>query len=153
MVSIQSLVDEEKCYSVIRKLRWPDGSTTCTRCGSAHIKKNGHDRSKKHCQHYLCHDCGCQFHDLTDTVLSGHHKPLKTWISCIYLMGLNLSNRQISQELALSETDAQYMTDTLRQGIVGRKPDPELSGTVECDELYQVAGHKGYPEAVKKSGS
>ena len=34
--------------------------------------------------------------------------------SCIYLMGLNLSNRQISQELELSETDAQYMTDTLR---------------------------------------
>jgi hypothetical protein len=68
-------------------------------------------------------------------------------------MGLNLSNSQISQELELSESDAQYVTDTLRQGIVDRKPDPELSGTVECDELYQVAGHKGHPEAVKKSGS
>ena len=45
------------------------------------------------------------------------------------------------------------MTDTFRLGIVARKSVPELSGTVECDELYQVAGHKGHPEAVKKSGS
>jgi hypothetical protein len=26
------------------------------------------------------------------------------------------------------------------------------SGTVECDEVYVVAGHKGHPEAVKKQG-
>jgi hypothetical protein len=25
-----------------------------------------------------------------------------------------------------------------------------LSGTVESDEVYIVAGHKGHPEAVKK---
>ena len=24
--------------------------------------------------------------------------------------------------------------------------------TVECDEVYVVAGHKGHPEAVKKKG-
>jgi hypothetical protein len=26
------------------------------------------------------------------------------------------------------------------------------SFTVECDEVYVVAGHKGHPEAVKKKG-
>jgi hypothetical protein len=25
-----------------------------------------------------------------------------------------------------------------------------LEGTVECDEVYVVAGHKGHPESVKK---
>ena len=30
------------------------------------------------------------------------------------------------------------------------KPEPQLEGTVECDEVYIVAGHKGHPEAVKK---
>jgi hypothetical protein len=34
--------------------------------------------------------------------------------------------------------------------VVELKPDPELKGTVECDEVYVVAGHKGHPEAVKK---
>jgi hypothetical protein len=26
-----------------------------------------------------------------------------------------------------------------------------LEGEVECDEVYVVAGHKGHPEAVKKT--
>ena len=29
--------------------------------------------------------------DLTDTVFEGHHQPLRVWILCLYLMGLNLS--------------------------------------------------------------
>jgi hypothetical protein len=66
-------------------------------------------------------------------------------------MGLNLSNRQIALELDLHESDAQTMTKQLRQGIVVRKPDVQLSNEVECDEVYVVAGHKGNPEAVKKS--
>lgn len=69
---------------------------------------------------------------------------------CLYLMGLNLSNRQIAQELDLNKDDVQQMTRQLRQGIVARKPDVTLQGTVECDEVYVVAGHKGHPEAVLK---
>ena len=42
------------------------------------------------------------------------------------------------------------MAETLRSGIVDKTPDTELSGEVECDEVYVVAGHKGNPAAVKK---
>jgi len=65
-------------------------------------------------------------------------------------MGLNLSNRQIAAELEMSETQIHEMTTILRNGIVQQEPNIELSGTVECDEVYVVAGHKGKPEAVKK---
>jgi hypothetical protein len=44
------------------------------------------------------------------------------------------------------------MITTLRQGIVDRTPPEELSGEVECDEVYVAAGHKGHPEAVEKKG-
>ena len=37
-----------------------------------------------------------------------------------------------------------------RRGIVDGQPTVELSGDVECDEVYVVAGHKGHPGAVKK---
>ena len=37
--------------------------------------------------------------------------------------------------------------------MVDLKPEPQLEGTVECDEVYIVAGHKGHPEAVKKKGA
>lgn len=66
-------------------------------------------------------------------------------------MGLNLSNRQIAQELGLNEHDVQDMTRTLRQGVVKRSHAPQLTGTVEMDEVYIVAGHKGQPQLVKKT--
>jgi hypothetical protein len=65
-------------------------------------------------------------------------------------MGLNLSSLQIAKELDLSPSDARAMVQQLRQGIVDRQPEVVLSGEVECDEVYVVAGHKGHPEAVKK---
>jgi hypothetical protein len=89
---------------------------------------------------------------LTDTIFAGHHQPLRVWILCLYLMGLNLSNRQIAQELDLDEDDVQAMTSQLRQGIVDSKPEVQLSGDVECDEVYVSAGHKGNPTAVRKKG-
>ena len=67
-------------------------------------------------------------------------------------MGLNLSNEQIAQELDLNPDDAQRMTTQLREGVVRRQPEAVLSGEVECDEVYVVAGHKGNPEAVRKKG-
>jgi len=65
-------------------------------------------------------------------------------------MGVNTSNRQIAQELGISEKTAQNMTKKIRTEIQKNRPDPELSGEVEFDEVYVVAGHKGHPETVKK---
>jgi hypothetical protein len=50
----------------------------------------------------------------------------------------------------LNPDDGQRMTEQLRPGIVARQAEPILSGEVECDEVYVVAGHKGHPDAVKK---
>jgi hypothetical protein len=74
------------------------------------------------------------------------------WILCLYLMGLNLSNQQIAQELDLDKDVVHDMTTQLRQGMVLSKPEVQLSGNVECDEVYVTAGHKGNPEAVRKKG-
>src|SRR4051794_2925800 len=43
--------------------------------------------------------------------------PLRVWVLCLYLMGLNLSNRQIAQELDLGVSDVQAMTKALRHGL------------------------------------
>ena len=67
-------------------------------------------------------------------------------------MGLNLSNRQIAAELGLNASDLQAMTEQLRGGLVARAPEATLAGTVEIDEVYVVAGHKGQPAAVAKRG-
>ena len=71
---------------------------------------------------------------------------------CLYLMGLNLSNRQIAQELGLDGSDVQAMAERLRGGLVAKAPTVRLAGEVEIDEVHVAAGHKGQPAAVAKRG-
>ncbi len=148
MINLQNLLDDVKCYDTVRQLRWPDG-VRCPHCGAAAITQQGRDTTQP-ARKYRCERCQRHFDDLTGTVLAGHHQPLRVWILCLYFMGLNLSNTQIAQELGVNPNDVQRMTEQLRDGIVSRQLEPILSGEVECDEVYVVAGHQGHLEAVKK---
>ena len=149
MFNIHELIDDAKCFRTVREMRWPDG-VTCPFCTSNKVIKYGHDDTQPERQRYQCHDCSKRFDDLTGTIFAGRHQPLRTWITCLYLMGLNLSTLQIASELRLNRSDVQNMVKQLRQGIVDAQPPVQLEGEVECDEVYIVAGHKGHPEAVKK---
>ena len=151
LVDLPSLIDDARCYELIRRHRWPDG-VRCPRCGSASITRHGRDYTQPHRQRYRCAGCGARFDDLTGTVLAGHRRPLRVWVACLYLMGLNLSNRQIAQELGLGASDAQAMTEHLRHGLTAKRPPVVLRAEVEIDEVYVVAGHKGQPAAVAKRG-
>lgn len=151
-LNLTRLLDDSKCYETVRQLRWATG-VCCPKCRSTQVMKRGKDDTQAHRQRYQCKECGAHFDDLTDTIFAGHHQPLRVWILCLYLMGLNLSNRQIAQELDLDDGDVHAMTTQLRQGIVDGKPEVQLSGEVECDEVYVTAGHKGKPEAVRKKGA
>jgi transposase-like protein len=150
-IGIKRLISEAECYETMREIRWADG-VKCPICQSENIKRNGHVSHELCCQKYECKQCGRYFDDLTGTIFSGHHKPVTTWILCLYFMGLNLSNSQIAHELEIDESDVYQMTTQLREGIEEKTPDVILSGTVEFDEVYIVAGHKGHPDEVKKRG-
>ena len=152
LVNLPSLIDDARCYELVRQHRWPDG-VRCPSCGSASVARHGRDDTQPHRQRYRCAGCGARFDDLTGTVLAGRHRPLRVWVSCLYLMGLNLSNRQIARELDLGVSDAQAMTEVLRRGLTARAPAVVLDGEIEIDEVYVVAGHKGNPAAVAKRGA
>jgi transposase-like protein len=152
LVNLSALIDDAKCFALVRQHRWPEG-VRCPVCESASVVRDGHDDRQVHRQRYRCKACAGRFDDLTGTVLAGHHQPLRVWVLCLYLMGLNLSNRQIAQELELSASDVQAMTEQLRSGLVAEVPAVRLAGEVEIDEVYVVAGHKGQPAAVAKGGA
>jgi transposase-like protein len=120
MFNIQDLIDDEKCYAEVRKLRWPE-RVCCPKCGSAEVTKRGKHTRQKQRQRYHCQACSKDFDDLTDSIFEGHHQPLKVWVLCLYLMGLNLSNQQIAQELGLDKDDVQQMTSQLRAGVEAKK--------------------------------
>jgi transposase-like protein len=105
MLNIQDLIDDAQCYETVRTMRWPDG-VTCLHCASDSVIKNGRDDTQPHRQRYECHACRRRFDDLTGTLFADHRQPLRTWIPCFYLMGLNRSTLQIAKELALNKDDA-----------------------------------------------
>lgn len=151
VVNLLRLFSTAECYAALRELRWSNG-VYCPHCHSFNVTKEGHSAKQKEKQKYRCSDCGRHFDDETMTVFQGHHQPLKTWIACLYLMALNLSNSQIAEELDLSTSAVQLMTELLRKEIDRKRELPKLSHEVECDEVYVIAGHKGNPAAVEASG-
>src|SRR4029078_2159196 len=151
LVNLLALIDDAKCFALIRQHRWPEG-VHCPACGSNTVVRDGFDETQAHRQRYRCKTCAGRFDDLTGTVVAGHHQPLRVWVLCLYFMGLKLSNRQIAQELGLNVSDVHAMTAPLRGGLVAKTPPVRLEGEVEIDEVYVVAGHKGQPAAVAKRG-
>src|SRR5215213_213800 len=125
LVNLSSLIDDAKCYALVRQHRWPDGARG-PRCGDAKVARDGRDDTQPHRQRYRCAACGSRFDDLTGTALAGHHQPLRAWVLCPYLMGLNLSNRQIAQELDLGVSGVQAMSEHLRQGLTAKLPPARL---------------------------
>src|SRR3954452_22766822 len=137
-VNLASLLDDAKCLALVRQHRWPEG-VRCPGCGSDAVIRDGCDDTQPCRQRYRCKACAGRFDDLTGTVLAGRHRPLRVWVLCLYLMGLNLSNRQIARELGLSQPDVQLMTEQLRHGLAAKLPPARLEGEVEIDEVYVVA--------------
>ncbi len=150
-MNLSSLIDDAKCFALVRQHRWPEG-VRCPSCGSAAVARHGRDDTQPYRQRYRCTACSSRFDDLSGTILAGRHQALRVWVLCLYLMGLNLSNRQIAQELDLGVSDVQAMTERLRQGLTAKAPAVVLQGEVEIDEVYVTAGHKGNPAAVAKRG-
>jgi transposase-like protein len=151
LVNLSGLMDDAKCFALVRQHRWPD-DVHCPACGSSAVIRDGCDEIQRSRQRYRCKDCTGRFDDLTGTVLAGHRQPLRVRVLCLYFMGLNLSNRQIAAELGLDGSDVQAMTEQLRRGLVAKAPEVTLAGEAEIDEVYVVAGHKGQPAAVAKRG-
>src|SRR3954471_7125328 len=116
LVNLSSLIEDAKCYALVRQQRWPDG-VRCPACGGAAVIRHGRGDAQAQRQRYRCSDRRARFDDLAGAVLAGHHRPLRVWVLCLYLMGPDLSNRQIARELDLSQPDVQLMTEQLRRGL------------------------------------
>jgi len=149
-LNILQLLDEGKCWKYFREIRWAEG-LYCLKCGSKSVSNNGKVTNHPHVHKYICTDCNKCFNDKTDTVFSGSHQLLKIWLMLLYFMGLNLSNKQIAQELNLVLKTCQEMSKRLRSGLCCNQEEPLLGKEVEIDEVYVVAGHKGQSEKVQQA--
>ncbi len=117
LVNLSGLMDDAKCFALVRQHRWPEG-ICCPGCDSFSVIRDGCDDTQPHRQRYRCKACASRFDDLTGLdaasrhlppgdrcamVLAGRHQPLRVWVLCLYFMGLNLSNERGSARLLWRE--------------------------------------------------
>ena len=53
LVNLPSLIDDARCFELVRQHRWPDG-VRCPHCEAANVARDGRDDAQPHRQRYRC---------------------------------------------------------------------------------------------------
>src|SRR5215475_5663579 len=140
---VHQLFSVETCQAYIHALRWKDRPLPCPRCQSHDVDQWGMDHYRPGCKLYWCNGCQRTFNDLTDTLLHQSKRALAYWILATFLLCLSCSSRRIARELGVHGRTSYRWCWWLRNAALSYEMERQLAGTVEADDLYQTAGHKG----------
>jgi transposase-like protein len=83
------------------------------------------------------------FNDLTGTLLDGSKRSVRHWILATFLLCLVCSSRRIARELGVHIRTGYRWCWWRCHAALSYEMESRLEGTVEADELYHTAGHKG----------
>ena len=142
---LHHLFNPETCQSSIHTLRWKDRPLQCPRCQSHHVGPWGTYHHQPGLKRYRCKEQGCKrtFNDLTGTLLDGSKRSVMHWILATFLLCLSCSSRRIAKELGIHVRTGYRGCWWLRNAALSYEIGRKLDGTVEADDLYHTAGHKG----------
>jgi transposase-like protein len=142
---LHQLFNAETCQSYIHTLRWKDRPLQCPRCQSHNVAPWGTYHYQPGLKRYRCKekDCKRTFNDLTGTLLDGSKRSVMHWILATFLLCLSCSSRRITRELGVHVRTGYRWGWWLRNAALSYETTRRLEGTVEADDLYHTAGHKG----------
>ena len=142
---LHQLFNAETCQSYIHTLRWKDRPLQCPRCQSHHVAPWGTYHYQPGLKRYRCKekDCKRTFNDLTGTLFDGSKRSVMHWILATFLLCLSCSSRRITRELGVHVRTGYRWCWWLRNAAMSYESSRRLEGTVEADDLYHTAGHKG----------
>jgi transposase-like protein len=142
---LHQLFNAETCQSYIHTLRWKDRLLQCPRCQSHNVGPWGTYHYQPGLQRYRCKEKACRrtFNDLTGTLLDNSKRSLSHWILATFLLCLSCSSRRIARELGMHIRHGYRWCWWLRNAALSYEIGRKLDGTVEADDLYHTAGHKG----------
>src|SRR5215510_12952487 len=135
----------ETCQFYLHTLRWKDRPLQCPRCESLNVGPWGAYHAQPGLKRYRCKEQGCKrtFNDLTGTLLAGSKRSVMHWILATFLLCLSCSSRRIAREVGVHVRTGYRWCWWLRNAALSYEIGRQLDGTVEADDLYHTAGHKG----------
>lgn len=142
--------DEEKAFSYLESVLWPDGPT-CPHCGGVDritkVKANPAKRIRLGL--WRCGDCKGQFTVKVGTVFEHGRIPLHKMLQAVYLMSSSkkgISAHQLHRVLEVTYKTAWFLAHRIREAMRegGLEPFGQDGGAVEVDETY-IGKKKGVP--------
>jgi transposase-like protein len=144
MVShLHHLFNAATCQGYIHALRWKDRPLQCPRCQSRDVDPWGMYHYRPRCQRYRCHGCQRTFNALTGTRLDGSKRSVMHWMLATFLLCLACSSRRVAREVGVHRRTGYRWCWWLRNAALSYEMERQLARTVEADDLYHTAGHKG----------
>src|SRR3954468_16299036 len=86
LVDLSGLIDDAKCFALVRQRRWPEG-VRCPGCSSEAVIRDGRDDAQPDRQRYRCKACAGRFDDLTGPVFAGPPPAARVWVFVPFLHG------------------------------------------------------------------
>jgi transposase len=131
MVShLHQLFNAETCQAYIHALRWKDRLLQCPRCQSHNVGPWGTYHYQPGLKRYRCKEKACK-------------RSLAPWMLATFLLCLSCASRRIARELGVHVRTGYRWCWWLRNAALSYEIGRQLDGTVEADDLYHTAGHKG----------
>jgi transposase-like protein len=147
---LHQLFHADTCHAYIHRLRWKDRLLQCPRCQSDDVGPWGSYHYRSGCKRYRCRDCKRTFNDLTGTLFDRSKRSLAHWMLVTFLLCLACSSRRIAREVGGHIRTSYRWCWWLRNAALSYEMYRQLDGTVEADELYHTAGHKGQAQGGGK---
>lgn len=142
----QIIANEQACFKLIRKIRWPKGPR-CPRCNFSRAYHYLEQGIPKH----RCKKCKYKFADITGTIFQRTKIPLSKWILAIALFKIGVSANQLAKEINVAYRIAWTLMHKFRSAV---EKDPlfnKLQGIVELDETY-FGGRQHRNKKLGKTG-
>ena len=141
-------ISEERCRDAIIERRWGSGDeqdVVCPYCGGHHCRRRKGGKLR-------CPQCKRDFSYLAHTIFKNTKIPLRKWFIAIYHMSSNkngISSCQLAREIGITQKSAFYMLKKIRT-LNTQTPDKQMSGIVECDEVY-IGGKEKWKHLAKRT--
>jgi ribosomal protein L37AE/L43A/transposase-like protein len=123
---------EQQCRAVAVAARWPDGFV-CPACGERrHSRVQTRDL-------FQCTACRHQTSPIAGTIFASTKLPLRIWFRAMYHMTQTkqgISSLELGRRLGVTQTTAWKVKHKLKQVMMERDADQQLTGRVEMDDAY-----------------
>ncbi len=130
--------DEQRCIDVVARLRWPEGTPICPKCGAVENERKHYWFATQ--KRWKCYSCRKQFSVKVGSIFEDSAISLDKWLVALWMIcncKNGVSSYEIARDLKLTQKSAWFVLQRLR-AVLETESDHKFGfgGPVESDETF-----------------